>query len=325
MKLSAFSVVATQVVLATFPSRGKTVSRSTRALIRKRKSYSWLLLYEHGLFVEHLSRSPAYLKRPQPAVYQQTLAETCGCIVLQYRVLCNHPEMHQISPFKRAILVQGLPANALQSILDSFCMEVFSEACANNPHFCVTAVARYAVGSEHEAKAWRCYSTEELDSTVLDEGCVTNCGGMTTCEGGIQGTSLEHLSKTKEITEELESLKDGMCKISVSFVPKSIEEPVAALARIQGKWCVMLLASFPSVVPSDAASTNVAGGFCLCWRQHLAAEMRREILIGTQKVGLARATSSASCKNGAKLILLGVGIKEEAPPHELSSGQHRSP
>ncbi|KAL8273861.1 hypothetical protein Esti_002184 [Eimeria stiedai] len=119
-----------------------------------------------------------------------------------------------MSPSSSAAQSERMPPDALQGILDSLCMEIFSRACQLNPHFCVDAVARHAGGREDEETAWRCYSSKEVDFTVVGEGCVDNCGAMKECEGAILGSSLEHLSKTDEINAELDALSEPMCKMS---------------------------------------------------------------------------------------------------------------
>lgn len=106
--------------------------------------------------------------------------------------------------------------SVLHRIMDAVCSKIFVEACMENPHFCVSAVARRDVGSaEQVGTAWRCYSTKELDYTLAKKGCVDDCGELVECLGSVPGTSLEHLSHTEELNAEIESLREGTCKIHV--------------------------------------------------------------------------------------------------------------
>ncbi|CDJ70249.1 Microneme protein 13, related [Eimeria necatrix] len=106
------------------------------------------------------------------------------------------------------------PPSILHKAMDGLCLETFARACAENPHFCVKAVARRGVGGSSQGEeAWRCYSVKELDFSLSKRACVDDCGDIIECQGAVSDNSLEHLSVTDRLVKLLEDTRHGTCKM----------------------------------------------------------------------------------------------------------------
>ncbi|CDJ27426.1 pyruvate dehydrogenase, putative [Eimeria mitis] len=166
-------------------------------------------------------------------------------------------------------LVQGAsageipqPPSVLQRTMDSVCLQEFSRACLQNPHFCVGAVARRDVGNTAaDGEAWRCYSVEELDFSLTKRTCVDDCGELIECQGGVKDTSLEHLSATDKLEGRLQEAQEGMCKIHVRILGggtslascRGSNAPPAAFMTPQGSY---FSAFFPGKVDASGVRTH---------------------------------------------------------------------
>lgn len=104
--------------------------------------------------------------------------------------------------------------SVLHRLLDSMCMRIFAKACANNPHFCVPAVARRDLGFAGQAgEQWRCYSQYELDYNLTKTGCVDDCGQRIACAGAVKKESLEHLTHNSDLTAYISTMGSATCKL----------------------------------------------------------------------------------------------------------------
>ncbi len=108
---------------------------------------------------------------------------------------------------------QSTPAT-LQEVLDAQCEVWGSDACkSGSAHYCnVQMYARYDIGtSSQKTRSWRCYSEFALSFDVSGEGCVDNCGEMTTCLGSVVGSSSAHLSRDAELQKLVDANKEAYC------------------------------------------------------------------------------------------------------------------
>lgn len=104
--------------------------------------------------------------------------------------------------------------SVLHRLLDSTCMRIFAKACANNPHFCVPAVARRDVGfAGQPGDQWRCYSQNELDFSLTKMGCVDDCGQRIRCAGAVKEASLEHLTHDHDLAAYISTMGSATCKL----------------------------------------------------------------------------------------------------------------
>lgn len=104
--------------------------------------------------------------------------------------------------------------SVLQRLLDSTCMKIFAKACAENPHFCVPAVARRDLGFAGQiGEKWRCYSQLELDYNLTKTGCVDDCGQRIACAGAVKEASFEHLTHNQEIAAYISTMGSATCKL----------------------------------------------------------------------------------------------------------------
>ncbi|CDJ70246.1 microneme protein, putative [Eimeria necatrix] len=120
------------------------------------------------------------------------------------------------------------PAPTLQEALDRKCAQFGKDSCNSGlVAYCRTAVyARYDKGSSsQQTKAWRCYAEKELDFSKPGDGCVDDCGNITSCRGSVSGYSTSHLTRPSELQAVIDSDKSNYCSEESEQQPSQATPP----------------------------------------------------------------------------------------------------
>ncbi|CDJ58782.1 hypothetical protein EMWEY_00017850, partial [Eimeria maxima] len=110
--------------------------------------------------------------------------------------------------------VENPALSKLQGALDGFCAEEGRRACGQglNAYCNADMFARFDVGTaSQQNKEWRCYVKESLDFGMSGEGCVDDCGNVTSCLGAVNGTSTTHLTRDAQVRELIQKKKSVGC------------------------------------------------------------------------------------------------------------------
>ena len=106
------------------------------------------------------------------------------------------------------------PPSNLQALADGLCAEEGRKACGQGLQaYCDTDMfARHDVGTGSQRnREWRCYARESLDFGISGDGCVDDCGNLTSCLGAVNGSSTTHLSRGERIQKLIDTEKAGRC------------------------------------------------------------------------------------------------------------------
>nr|ACJ11219.1 microneme protein 3 [Eimeria tenella] len=120
------------------------------------------------------------------------------------------------------------PAPTLQEALDRKCAQFGKESCNSGlASYCGAAIyARYDKGnSSQQTKEWRCYIEKELDFSKSGDGCVDDCGSMTSCRGSVSGPSTSHLTRPSELQAVIDSDKSNYCTDKSEQQPSQATPP----------------------------------------------------------------------------------------------------